>query len=151
MMRPTMMLLCALGAVAQTTYPYTYTNCGVEHTISAAPNKSVTMNQGMTEFMLAMGLQDHMAATAYLDDSIWPRYATEYNAIPVLASGYPTDTQLMDVNVDFILANYNSAVRADARANGQREARGRVEDGSSSGARARARRETESRDGGEGD
>ena len=80
MMRPTRMLLCALGAVAQTTYPYTYTNCGVEHTISAAPNKSVTMNQGMTEFMLAMGLQDHMAGTAYLDDSIWPRYAAEYKS-----------------------------------------------------------------------
>ena len=109
MMRPTMMLACALGAVAQTSYPYTYTNCGVEHTISGPPNKTVTMNQGMTEFMLAMGLQDNMAGTAYLDDSIWPRYEAEYNAIPVLASGYPTDTQLMDVNVDFIMANYNSA------------------------------------------
>ena len=31
----------------------------------------------MTEFMLAMGLQDRMAGTAYLDDSIWPRYETE--------------------------------------------------------------------------
>ena len=27
----------------------------------------------------------------------------------MLAAGYPTDTQLMDVNVDFIMANYNSA------------------------------------------
>ena len=63
------------------------------------------MNQGMTEFLLAMGLQNHMAGTAYLDDEIWPRYAAEYNAIPVLASGYPTDTQIMAVDADFITAN----------------------------------------------
>jgi len=139
-MRTAMILLGALGADAATSYPFTYTDCGVEHTISAAPTKVVTvdhrrsyprpadpttikpsyaisrvrthakqMNQGVTEFMLAMGLQDHMAGTAYLDDSIWPRYKTQYNAIPVLASGYPTDAEIMAVNADFIMANYNSA------------------------------------------
>ena len=46
------------------------------------------MNQGVTEFMLAMGLESRMVGTAYLDDAIWPRYTAEYNAIPVLASGY---------------------------------------------------------------
>jgi len=108
-MRTAMILLGALGADAATSYPFTYTDCGVEHTISAAPTKVVTMNQGVTEFMLAMGLQDHMAGTAYLDDAIWPRYKTQYNAIPVLASGYPTDAEIMAVNADFIMANYNSA------------------------------------------
>ena len=67
--------------------------------------RAQTMNQGMTEFLLAMGLQDHMAGTAYLDDYIWPRYEAEYNAIPVLASGYATDAQIMEVNADFITAN----------------------------------------------
>jgi len=108
-MRTAMILLGALGADAATSYPFTYTDCGVEHTISAAPTKVVTMNQGVTEFMLAMGLQDHMAGTAYLDDAIWPRYKTQYNAIPVLASGYPTDAEIIAVNADFIMANYNSA------------------------------------------
>ena len=67
------------------------------------------MNQGMTEFMLAMGLEGRMAATAYLDDSIWLKYEAQYNAIPVLSKTYATDAQLMDVNADFIMANYNSA------------------------------------------
>ena len=40
-MRPTALLLGVLGAAAETTYPYTYTNCGVTHTISAAPTKAV--------------------------------------------------------------------------------------------------------------
>ena len=81
-------LTAAAGVVCPppSRYPLTYTDCGVSHTIAKAPMKVVTMNQGVTEFMLAMGLQDHMAGTAYLDDYIWPRYEAEYNAIPVLAS-----------------------------------------------------------------
>ena len=75
------------------------------------------MNQGMTEFMLAMGLEGHMAATAYLDDSIWPKYEAQYNAIPVLAKGYPTDAQLMDVDADFLMANYKSAFSEKPRSN----------------------------------
>ena len=35
----------------------------------------MTVFQGATEFMLAMGLEDKMVGTAYIDDSIWPRYA----------------------------------------------------------------------------
>ena len=90
-------------------YPVTYENCGVTHTVTESPKRVVTMNQGMTEFMLAMGLEGHMAGTAYLDDSIWPKYEAQYNAIPVLAKGYPTDAQLMDVDADFLMANYKSA------------------------------------------
>lgn len=112
-------LTAAAGVVCPpaSRYPLTYTDCGVSHTIAKAPMKVVTMNQGVTEFMLAMGLQDHMAGTAYLDDSIWPRYAKEYNAIPVLSSSYPTDAQIMAVNADFIMANYNSAFSEKPRSN----------------------------------
>ena len=110
MMRPMSLVLCAIGAAGQTTYPLTYTDCGILHTISEPPSRVVTMNQGVTEFMLAMGLQAHMVGTAYLDDSIWPRYEAVYNSIPVLASGYATEDQLInDVNADFIMGNYNSA------------------------------------------
>ena len=35
----------------------------------------MTLNQGPTEFMLAMGLEDKMVGTASMDDTIWPRYA----------------------------------------------------------------------------
>ena len=76
-------------------YPVTYTNCGVSHTLTSAPSRVVTMTQGTTEIMLAMGLEDKMVGTAYLDDAIWPRYATEYNNIPVLSSSYPTESQIL--------------------------------------------------------
>ena len=37
------------------------------HTLTEPPSRVVTMNQGVTEFMLAMGLVDKMAGTAYID------------------------------------------------------------------------------------
>ena len=98
-------------------YPMTYENCGVAHTVTESPKRVVTMNQGMTEFMLAMGLEGHMAGSAYLDDAIWPKYEAVYNAIPVLALRYATDTQLMDVKADFIMANYQSAFSEKPRSN----------------------------------
>ena len=61
------------------------------------------MNQGVTEFMLAMGLADKIVGTAYLDDSIWPRYAAAYNEIPVFSSSYPYENTIMEVNPDFIV------------------------------------------------
>ena len=39
----------------------------------------MTLNQGPTEFMLAMGLEDKMVGTASMDDTIWPRYAEAPN------------------------------------------------------------------------
>jgi iron complex transport system substrate-binding protein len=69
------------------------------------------MNQGATEFLLALGLADKMAGTAYLDDAIWPKYASDYAKIPVLSSGYPDETTIMSADPDFIVASYNSAFR----------------------------------------
>jgi iron complex transport system substrate-binding protein len=100
-------------AEAATNYPFTYTSCGVEYEVSGPPAKAVTMNQGATEFLLALGVHDKMVGTAYLDDSIWPKYATQYAKIPVLAgSEYPTETVLMDADPDFIVGSYFSAFLA---------------------------------------
>jgi iron complex transport system substrate-binding protein len=78
------------------------------------------MNQGATEFMLAMGLAGSMAGTAYIDDAIWPQYEAEYNNIPVLASAYPTEAEIEAVNPDFIVASYSSAFRhVYTRSNGR--------------------------------
>jgi iron complex transport system substrate-binding protein len=58
-----------------------------------------------------MGLEASMAGTAYLDDAIWPHYLTAYSSIPVLAASYPTESEIMAVNPDFIVASYASAFR----------------------------------------
>jgi iron complex transport system substrate-binding protein len=79
--------------------------------VDKVPCRIVTLNQGATEFMFALGLADKMVGTAYLDDYIWPQYATAFAKIPVLASGYPNETTIMSVNPDFLVASYNSAFR----------------------------------------
>ena len=89
----------------------TVNNCGVSQTVSTAPTRVITMNQGATEFMLALGLHSSMVGTAYLDDAIWPKYRKTYESIPVLASGYPDETTILAQNPDFIVASYSSAFR----------------------------------------
>ncbi len=48
-------------------------------TYERAPEHAVTMNQAPTEVLLALGLQDKMAGTAYIDDAILPEFEESYN------------------------------------------------------------------------
>lgn len=98
----------------ESAFPVTIDNCGVEVTVDAPPERAVTMNQAATEVMLALGLEDHMIGTAYLDDEILPEFATAYAAIPVLSDGYPSTEALFDVEPDFVYGSYASAFREDA-------------------------------------
>jgi len=104
-----LILSLMFNALSVHAYSVTYTSCGIEHTLTKMPSRIVTMNQGATELMLALGLADKMVGTAYLDDYIWPQYAEAYAKIPVLAAGYPNETTIMSVNPDFIVGSYNSA------------------------------------------
>ena len=94
-MRLSVMLLVSIAALVFVDFAVgqTYMSCGITNTLTQTPSRVVTMNQGVTEFMLAMGLESKMVGTAYLDDDIWPRFKTAYDAIPVLASGYPTEVR----------------------------------------------------------
>ena len=107
-------------SVAYETYGHTtYTSCGVTHTLTGGvPQRVVAMTQGVTEMMLAMGLEDKMVGTAYLDDAIWPRYETAYKAIDVLSATYPNEAQITTVNADFLLSNFRSAFRQKGNSQG---------------------------------
>lgn len=106
----------ALAARSQATiYPIGITNCGLQSWIKQAPKRAVTLNQGTTEIMLALGLVDSMVGTAYLDDEIWPEIADDYAKIPVLSSTYPDIETLMEVEPDFLYASYRSAFQASTK------------------------------------
>ncbi|KAG7374294.1 ABC-type Fe3+-hydroxamate transport system, periplasmic component [Nitzschia inconspicua] len=90
-------------------FPVTITNCNVTSVIKGPPQRAVTLNQGTTEIMLALGLVDHMVGTAYLDDEIWPLYKEDYDKVPVLSDTYPDIESLMSVNPDFLYGSYSSA------------------------------------------
>ncbi|MCB5182976.1 ABC transporter substrate-binding protein [Streptomyces antimicrobicus] len=97
------------GAPAAEGFPYTVTNCGMRTTYAAPPRRAVTLNQHSTELLLALGLQDRMAGTAYLDDAVLPRYREAYDRIKVLAKEYPSKELLLAAEPDFVYGGYSSA------------------------------------------
>lgn len=82
---------------------------GREMVFPEAPKRAVTLNQHVTEVMLALGLEDKMVGTAYLDDEILPRFKAAYDKIPVLADKYPSKEVLMAAEPDFVYAGWKSA------------------------------------------
>ncbi|MFJ5109866.1 ABC transporter substrate-binding protein [Streptomyces sp. NPDC088551] len=103
------------GAPAAATapgFPYTVTNCGVKTTYQAPPKRVVTMNQHVTEVMLALGLEKSLVGTAWLDDRILPAYEKAYKSVPVLAEEYPSKERLLAANPDFVYGGYASAFAA---------------------------------------
>lgn len=90
-------------------FPVTVDNCGVEVTVTAPPQRVVTLNQGATEQALGLGLADRMAGTAYLDDEVAPRLAADYERVKVLAEEYPSAETFLAATPDLAVASYPSA------------------------------------------
>ncbi|MEM7797807.1 MAG: ABC transporter substrate-binding protein [Chloroflexota bacterium] len=95
-------------------YPVTIDNCGLEIVYDAPPERAVTMNQAATEIMLALGLEESMIGTAYLDDAVLPEMETAYNAVPVLSEAYPSQEVLFGSETDFVYGVYRSAFGDEA-------------------------------------
>lgn len=81
-------------------------------TYQAPPKRAVTMNQHVTEIMLALGLEKSLVGTAYLDDAVLPAYRAAYDSVPVLAKEYPSKEALLAANPDFVYGGYSSAFAA---------------------------------------
>ncbi|MGV9778599.1 ABC transporter substrate-binding protein [Streptosporangium sp. NPDC003464] len=89
-------------------FPVTIDNCGVKTTYERPPRRAVSLNQHATEVMLALGLQQAMIGTGYLDDKILPEYQAAYNGIKVLAKGYPSHEALLAAEPDFVYGGFSS-------------------------------------------
>lgn len=90
-------------------YPVGISNCGISSWIDKAPERAISMNQGTTEILLALGLADRTIGTAYLDDAIWGKLDEAYASIPVLSDSYPTAEQIRELQPDSLYASYSSA------------------------------------------
>jgi iron complex transport system substrate-binding protein len=87
-------------------------NCGVSTNYTQPPSRAVTLNQAATEVMLALGLQDRVVGTAYLDDQVLQEFAAAYQRIPILAAKYPSREVLLATRPDFLYAAYPGAFSA---------------------------------------
>lgn len=97
---------------AKDTKPYekvVINNMGQTVTFTEPPKRAVTLNQHVTEIMLALGLQNSMVGTAYLDDKILPELQNAYSKIPVLSDKYPSKEVFMAAEPDFAYAGWKSA------------------------------------------
>lgn len=87
----------------------TIQNGDKQETYTEAPKRAVTLNQHVTEVMLALGLADKMVGTAYLDDQILPEFKEAYEKIPVLSKESPSKEVLMAAQPDFVYAGWKTA------------------------------------------
>lgn len=101
-------------AAASADYPVEAVSCGFTSTVKAKPRRAVTMNQGATEVALALGVQDQLAGTAYLDDSVPAKWKKAYDSVTVLSKEYPDHETLLAAKPDFVYGSYASAFDKDA-------------------------------------
>lgn len=64
--------------------------------------RAVLTSQFTTEMLLAIGAENQILGTAYLDDEILPELREKYNKIPVLSKGAPTKEQFYSLNPNFL-------------------------------------------------
>jgi iron complex transport system substrate-binding protein len=90
-------------------YPVTVDSCNFRSSVDAPPSRAITMNQGATEVVLALGAEDRLAGTAYLDDEVPEKWRAAYESVPVLSPEYPDHESLLAAEPDFVYASYVSA------------------------------------------
>src|SRR5690554_4457711 len=86
-------------------------SCDIEFTYETPPTRAISIFQQTTEIMLALGLEDKLIATAYLEDEIPAQWQDAYNAIPQHYEKVPAREVVLASDADFLFAGFNSAFR----------------------------------------
>lgn len=88
----------------------TLTNCGHKVTLKSPPRRAVSLNQGTTEILLALGLADRMAGTATWTDPVMKGLEKENATVPRLADNNPSFEKVLDAEPDFVTASFVSTL-----------------------------------------
>jgi iron complex transport system substrate-binding protein len=99
----------AAGTDPGAEFPVTVENCGEETTYDAPPERAVVIYQHTTEIMLALGLEDRMVGTAYMDSAIRDDLADAYGTVPEMAEQAPSREQVLAAEPDIVVAGWPSA------------------------------------------
>lgn len=94
-------------------FPLTVTNCGVEVTVPAAPERIVTIKSSTTELALALGLADKIVAAAFLDGPLADDVAAAGADVPVLSDGLPNAEAVLELDPDLVYAGWESNLTAE--------------------------------------
>lgn len=77
--------------------------------VQSPPARALALEQGATEVMLSLGLEDRMIGTSYLTDPVLPELADAYASVPVLAPMYPSPEVVRSSEPDFVYSMLSSA------------------------------------------
>jgi iron complex transport system substrate-binding protein len=96
----------AVAGEGETTYPLVLENCGEELTFDAAPQRVVSLDQGSTEILLSLGLEDRMVGTASWTDPVRENLEAANADVPRLADEAPTYEVTLGADPDFVTASF---------------------------------------------
>ncbi|MFD7199422.1 ABC transporter substrate-binding protein [Streptomyces sp. NPDC059893] len=91
-------------------YPVVLDNCGTRVEVKAAPRRAVSLDQGSTEIMLALGLGDRMAGTGTWTDPVMKGLEKENAKVERLADRYPSFEKVLDAEPDFVAASFGATL-----------------------------------------
>ena len=98
---------------ATANYPVTVDNCGTSLTVTAAPERIVSIKSSATELLLALGLGDRIVGSAFLDGPLPESLATEGADLNVISDFLPGQEAVLGLNPDFIYGGWESNFTAD--------------------------------------
>ncbi|GAA2300437.1 ABC transporter substrate-binding protein [Streptomyces violaceusniger] len=98
------------GRPAGPGYPRTIDNCGHKVTLTSAPKRALSLNQGTTEILLSLGLADRMAGTATWTDPVMKGLEKANATVERLADNAPSFEKSLDVEPDFVTASFVSTL-----------------------------------------
>ncbi|MDQ1077832.1 ABC transporter substrate-binding protein [Pseudoroseomonas cervicalis] len=101
-------------------FPLTLENCGQTLHFAAPPRRTVSIGQGTTEILYALGLADRVAATALWIGPVLPQYAEANARIPRLADNDPSFESVIGQDPDLVVVQFEWHVGPRGRV-GRRE------------------------------
>lgn len=95
----------------RTTYPLTIKdNCGMDVTIEEPPQRAVSVNQGSTEILLSLGLEDRMVGTSTWTDAVRPNLAKANAMVPRLGDNAVSYERVLDEEPDIVTASFEGSL-----------------------------------------
>ena len=91
----------------------TISNCGVELALAEPPERVFTVKSSTLEMLLALGLEDKVVGSSYLDGPVPDELAPEGWSPNVVSDQIPSREVFLSHDPDFVLAGWESNVSAD--------------------------------------
>ncbi|MET4047816.1 MULTISPECIES: ABC transporter substrate-binding protein [unclassified Rhodococcus (in: high G+C Gram-positive bacteria)] len=89
--------------------PVSISNCDLTQQFDVPPQRIVSMNDHVTEVLIAMGVADRIVGMGYQNASPTAETADAFAQITGLADEYPTKEQILDLDPDLVVGGMRSA------------------------------------------